>query len=62
MKNLFWQKGEKDIEDLDQILPKCDKEILNYIIQEIIIREDLFESKKAEFMKKLKIFRERYNV
>ena len=54
--------AEKDIEDLDQILPKCDKETLNHIIQEIIIREDLFESKKAEFIKKLKIFRERYNV
>ena len=25
-------------------------------------REDLFESKKSEFIKKLKIFREKYNV
>ena len=31
-------------------------------IDEIINREDLFESKKAEFIKKLKVFREKYNV
>ena len=54
--------AEKDIEDLDQIMPKCNKEILNNIIEEIINREDLFESKKTEFQKKLKIFKERYHV
>ena len=52
----------KDIEDLDQIVPNCDKKVLNSIIEEILNREDLFESKKTEFMKKLKIFREKYNV
>ncbi len=52
----------KDIEDLDQIIPYCDKNVLNNIIDEIINREDLFESKKKEFKKKLKIFREKYNV
>ena len=54
--------AEKDIEDLNQIMPKCDKELLNNIIKEIIDREDLFESKKNEFEKKLKIFKEKYNV
>lgn len=54
--------AEKDIEDLNQIMPKCDKELLNVIIDEIIAREDLFESKKKEFLKKLKIFKEKYNV
>lgn len=54
--------AEKDIEDLNQIIPKCDKKLLNIIIKEIIDREDLFESKKNEFIKKLKIFREKYNV
>ncbi len=54
--------AQKDIEDLDQIIPKCNKEVLNFIIDEIINREDLFESKKIEFTNKLKIFRERYNV
>lgn len=54
--------ADKDIEDLEQIIPKCDKNILNDIIAEILNREDLFESKKSEFRKKLKIFREKYNV
>lgn len=54
--------AEKDIEDLEQIMPKCNKEVLNNIINEIINREDLFESKKEEFMKKLEVFREKYNV
>lgn len=52
----------KDIEDLDQIIPTCDKNVLNNIIDEIINREDLFDSKKEEFIKKLEVFRERYNV
>lgn len=54
--------AEKDIEDLNQIIPNCDKNILNSIIEEILNREDLFESKKTEFIKKIKIFREKYNV
>ena len=52
----------KDIEDLDQIIPNCDKDLLNRIIDEILNREDLFDSKKQEFIGKLKIFREKYNV
>ena len=54
--------AEKDIQDLDQIIPKCDKKVLNNIITEIINRKDLFESKKSEFIRKLEIFREKYNV
>lgn len=54
--------SEKDIEDLNQIVPRCDKEVLNNIINEIIDRKDLFESKKLEFIKKIKIFKEKYNV
>ena len=53
---------KKDVEDLDQIIPNCNKEVLNNIIEKIIHREDLFESKKEEFIKKLKTFREKYNV
>lgn len=52
----------KDIEDLDQIIPKCNKNVLNTIIEEVLNREDLFESKKAEFEKKLEIFKEKYDV
>lgn len=53
---------DKDIEDLEQIIPKCNKKILNDVIEEVLNRNDLFESKKSEFEKKLKIFREKYNV
>ena len=54
--------SKKDIEDLNQIVPKCNKTLLNNIIEEIIERKDLFETKKAEFIKNLKIFKEKYNV
>lgn len=54
--------ANKDIEDLDELIPKCNKELINNIIDEIINRDDLFESKKKEFIKKLKVFREKYNV
>lgn len=54
--------ANKDIEDLDEIIPKCNKELLNMIIDEVLNREDLFESKRNEFIKKLEIFREKYNV
>ena len=54
--------AQKDIEDLNQIVSNCDKTLLNNIIREILEREDLFESKKKEFEKKLKIFKEMYDV
>jgi len=54
--------AQKDIEDLNQIVSNCDKTLLNNIIKEILEREDLFESKKKEFEKKLKIFKEMYDV
>lgn len=52
----------KDIEDLNQIMPNCNKELFKSIIEEVLNREDLFTSKKTEFEKKLKIFKEKYNV
>ena len=54
--------AEKDWEDLDQIVPKCNKELLNSIIDEVINREDLYESKKEAFMSNVKKFREKYHV
>lgn len=54
--------AQKDIEDLDQLIPNCNKKVLNNIIDEVLNRQDLFESKKQEFERKLKVFREKYNV
>lgn len=53
---------EKDIEDIDILIHKADKKLINTIIDEVLAREDLFESKKREFKRKLKLFKERYNV
>lgn len=36
--------------------------VLHEMENEILKRDDLFESKKNEFIKKLKIFKEKYNV
>lgn len=54
--------ANKDIEDLNEIIPYCNKQLLKTIIEETLNREDLFESKKTEFERKLKIFKEKYNV
>ena len=54
--------AKKDIEDLEQIIPNCNKAILNQVIKEVLDRQDLFESKRQEFEKKLEIFKEKYNV
>lgn len=52
----------KDIEDIDRLIKVANKELINEIIDEVLIREDLFESKKEEFIKKLKGFKEKYYV
>ena len=54
--------ADKDIEHLQQNIPMCNKKTLNKIIEEILNRDDLFESKKDGFKENLKIFREKYNV
>lgn len=54
--------ANKDIEDLNEIIPYCNKQLLKTIIEETLNREDLFQSKKTEFERKLKIFKEKYNV
>ena len=43
--------AEKDIEDLNQMIVDCNKEVLKSIIDEILKRDDLFDSKKKEFEK-----------
>lgn len=54
--------ADKDLEDLNEIMPYCNKEVLKSIIEEVLKREDLFESKKLEFTRKLEIFKEKYDV
>jgi len=53
---------QRDKEDLDAMVPKADKAMLNQLIDEVLGRDDLFEMKKIGFRKGLKQFRERYYV
>ncbi len=52
----------RDVEDIDQLIPFCDKELLRRIIEEILLRTDLYESKRERFLQNLPSFRERYDV
>ncbi|QQY79672.1 hypothetical protein EDD65_11254 [Keratinibaculum paraultunense] len=53
---------QKDIEDIDELIDIADKELINQIIDEVLLRDDLYESKKNQFIKRLPQFRERYYV
>ncbi len=53
---------QKDIEDIDILIDKADKDLINQIIEEVLARDDLFESKKEHFTKQLSRFKERYHV
>ena len=52
----------KDIEDIDKLIVQCDLKLTSNIIQEVLNRKDLYESKRRAFLDKLPVFRERYNV
>ncbi|MCT4566633.1 MAG: DUF6036 family nucleotidyltransferase [Maledivibacter sp.] len=53
---------EKDLQDIDILMKRADKILINQIINEVMNRNDLFNSKKKGFIGKLELFRERYNV
>lgn len=53
---------DKDVEDIDTLIKSADKSIIKDIIQKVLKRTDLFESKKAAFRSNLKMFKEKYNV
>ncbi len=53
---------DKDVQDIDELIKIADKNKIRCIINEVLDRDDLYDSKKAEFIKKLKLFKERYHV
>lgn len=53
---------QKDIEDMEILIMKSDKSLICKIIDEVLSREDLFESKRQAFVNNLPTFRERYHV
>jgi hypothetical protein len=52
----------KDVEDIDVLIKDSDKTVILQIIDEILHRTDLFDTKKEAFLENLPAFRERYNV
>jgi len=53
---------QKDLQDIDSLIKTADKGLINQIIEEVLSRSDLYETKKEQFKKQLPIFREVYNV
>ncbi len=53
---------EKDKEDIDALIKIADKDLINQIIDEVLLRDDLYESKKEGFIQQLEKFKERYYV
>lgn len=52
----------KDIIDIDALVKLSDKKLINAIIEEVLSRKDLYESKKSKFIDKIPEFRKKYNV
>ncbi|MCG8539573.1 MAG: DUF6036 family nucleotidyltransferase [Clostridia bacterium] len=53
---------EKDLQDIDILMRRADIKLIYEIIDEVMDRKDLFDSKRKRFIENLKLFRERYNV
>jgi hypothetical protein len=53
---------KKDIEDMDTMMKNCDRVLIMRIIDEVLARNDLYDSKREAFKRNLPIFREKYNV
>ncbi|NSW90918.1 MAG: hypothetical protein HPY74_09670 [Firmicutes bacterium] len=53
---------QKDLQDIDELIKVADKKLINRIIDEVLNRSDLYESKKEQFTKQLPSFRGRYHV
>lgn len=54
--------NERDLEDLDAMMPQADHALLLQIIDEVLMRDDLYEIKKKGLRKNLDSFKERYHV
>ncbi len=54
--------NDKDVNDIDVLIKRANKQMILQIINEVIERKDLFESKKQAFIDKVPLFKERYHV
>lgn len=53
---------KKDVEDINILINLANKELILEIIDEVLERDDLYQTKKEGFIKKLAEFKDRYNV
>ena len=53
---------KKDIEDIDMLMKSADKNLILKIIDEVMARTDLYDTKKSAFIKNIPKFKERYYV
>lgn len=54
--------ADKDFEDIDILIKSADKQLIREIIDKVLARTDLFESKMNKFKENLEIFKKRYKV
>ncbi|MEN1762216.1 MULTISPECIES: DUF6036 family nucleotidyltransferase [Anoxynatronum] len=54
--------NERDWEDLDAMMPQANHPLIFQIIEEVLQREDLYETKKEGLRRHLKSFKEKYHV
>jgi len=54
--------NDRDLEDLDDMMPQANHALLLQIIDEVLMREDLYAIKKKGLQKNLDFFKERYHV
>ena len=53
---------KSEIEDINTLIEKADKNLINIVIDEVLQRNDLSESKRKGFLANLPRFRGEYNV
>ncbi|MEA1975981.1 MAG: DUF6036 family nucleotidyltransferase [Bacillota bacterium] len=54
--------SKKDQSDIEMLLKSSDVNVIKQIIEEVLDREDLIQSKREGFIKKLKLFKEKFYV
>ncbi len=53
---------DKDIEDIDRLINISNKKLINQLIDEVLLRDNLYKSKKEQFLKNIPWFKEKYDV
>lgn len=54
--------NERDLEDLDEMMPKANQQLILQLINEVLQRSDLYDTKKEGLRRNIAIFKEKYHV